>query len=193
MMNNITPIFGMNRYCGPAVLSALTGKSTDTCAAVISAISGKNVIKSVQVEHLVEAFKRLNFETQEVCPVSRTLYGNISFMINRDGNYIIVVPEHVVAVTITDKQAFFIDNHTKEPINAIASARLTQEVKRIIKITPKTQEQINKEYRDNRRSYLVNKINDLAYRIGNLSAERDELIKELDKFDADAREETSNA
>lgn len=32
--------FGMNKYCGPAVLFILTGKDTDECASVISAVNG---------------------------------------------------------------------------------------------------------------------------------------------------------
>lgn len=55
-MTNLKDInFGINQYCGPAVLSALTGESTDRCAAVISAVSDRKEIKAVQRQHLIDA------------------------------------------------------------------------------------------------------------------------------------------
>ena len=182
MTSNFSEVFGINEYCGPAVLSALTGKSTDLCAAVISAVSGKNVIKAVEYNHLLEAIKRLNFEAQIVSIPARSLFGVISALINIDSKYIIAVPNHYVAVEIISKTAFFIDNHTKQPMNAIASARLTQEVKMVWRVKAKSQEEIKKEQETGRKIWLNQQISSLNYQIGNLVARRDEYERELDKF-----------
>ncbi len=65
-MTNLKDInFGLNEYCGPAVLSALTGESTDRCASVIMSITGKTVVKAVDFDDLVKAFKKLRFDRSE--------------------------------------------------------------------------------------------------------------------------------
>ncbi len=47
MTTNLKDInFGINQFCGPAVISVLTGKSTDECASVIMAITGRSEERS---------------------------------------------------------------------------------------------------------------------------------------------------
>ena len=129
--------FGINAYCGPAVLSVLTGESTDRCAAVISAVSGRQEIKAVQRAHLVEALKRLRFDAKETIYGGSSLYGTLYRMQGDNGLYVIFVPHHVVAVEIKDGEAFICDNHTKTPLDIKQSARLTQRVELVLKVTPK--------------------------------------------------------
>lgn len=139
-MTNLKEInFGINKYCGPAVLSALTGESTDRCAAVISSINGQSEIKAVQIDHLLEAFRRLGFRNLIISDIGRTLYSTLIKISNVDGFYMIMVPNHFVAVEVKDSKIYLIDNHTKEPMNAASSARLMQVVQSCYKIIPKLQ------------------------------------------------------
>jgi hypothetical protein len=129
MTNLKTVNVGLNRYCGPAVLSILTGKSTDECARVIGSINGQYSIAGVQLSHLLQAANKLGYDYYPVIPAN-SLYGTIVriAMANEDGMYIITVPNHFVVIEVKDKRAFFCDNHTKEPIPASSSARLGQSV-----------------------------------------------------------------
>lgn len=126
--------FGMNQYCGPSVLSALTGKSTDECASVISSISGKAQITFVEINHLLAALKRLRFTIETIKPVGNSLYANLVSL--KPGMYVIIVPRHVIAVEATESERYLIDNHTKRAINAASSARLMQTVQQIWKVVP---------------------------------------------------------
>lgn len=48
--------------------------------------------------------------------------------------YIITLPNHFAAIEVNNKQIYFCDNHTKEPIPAAASARLLQKVLAVNKV-----------------------------------------------------------
>lgn len=136
-MTNLHEVnFGINQYCGPAVLSAITGESTDRCAAVISAVSGKTVIKAVSIAHLKEAFKRLRFNVTDI-DTSSTLYGTILRLAHKDGFYIIMVPKHVIVIEVIDGSVYLVDNASKTPLPAGSSARLMQSVECAFKVSPK--------------------------------------------------------
>src|SRR6266446_3016821 len=141
MITTLKEIHGMNSFCGPGVMSALTGKSTDECAAVISAISGRVEIRSVNIKHLIEAFKRLRFDMIEIEKSSYTLFGCLNGLSSRPGMYIVLIPKHVIAVEVAVENGiyklFLIDNHSKSPLPAESSARLSQKVDSIYKITAK--------------------------------------------------------
>lgn len=130
-MTSLNEVKGMNQYCGPAVLAILTGRSTDDCARVISQISGKKEIKAVDVNHILQAFDRLGFTQKPVPLYSSTLYGVLTQLAKQNGNYLVLVPRHVVMIQIKDGDILFCDNHTKHPINAAASARLSQRVENV--------------------------------------------------------------
>ena len=71
MMTNLKDVnFGLNQFCGPAVLSSLTGKSTDECASVISAISGRLEIRAVDMKYLIAALEKLRFNVNRVDTIS---------------------------------------------------------------------------------------------------------------------------
>jgi hypothetical protein len=135
-MTNLKSVHGFNTYCGPAVISAITGESTDRCAAVISAVSGKKEIRAVEWKHLIQTFHRLRFECKQVSTGS-TLYGTIIKLSHTNGFYIIGVPRHVIAIEVVDGQVFLIDNHSKDPLPAQSSARLSQMVDIAYKVVPK--------------------------------------------------------
>jgi len=128
--------FGMNEYCGPAVLSILTGESTDRCAAVISAVSGKREIKAVERGHLKEAFKRLKFDVEVTNHGGSSLYGCLFRMRTFPGLYVVFVPKHVIAVEVAANEIFLCDNHSKTPIDIKQSARLMQKVEAVWRVFP---------------------------------------------------------
>lgn len=125
---------GQNRYCGPAVLSILTGKSTDECARVISSINGKYVIEGIELKHLLEAADRLGFDCESISP-SSTLFGSLVKLCHNDGIYIVTVTKHFIVIEVENGKIYFNDNHVKEPMPAASSARLQQSCKAIHKIT----------------------------------------------------------
>jgi hypothetical protein len=135
-MTNLKTInFGLNQFCGPAVMSALTGKSTDECAAVISAVSGRKEIKAVQPAHIKEALKRLRFDVSEL-DGGPTLFGVLNRLYRNNGFYVIFVPRHVVAIEIKIDEVYICDNHTKTPLNIRQSARLLQKVEAVWRVFP---------------------------------------------------------
>src|SRR6266571_6521031 len=127
--------FGLNQFCGPAVLSALTGKSTDECASVIMSLTGRHEVRAVEVRHLLAALKKLRFDAAAIPLTARTLYGTLIGLSNSDGLYVILVPRHVVAVEVVEKKIYLIDNASKSPLPAESSARLMQKVEQVYKVT----------------------------------------------------------
>lgn len=134
-MTKLKPVnIGMNTYCGPAVLSILTGKNTDDCVAAIRKVYPQYAGAEVPYDTLLAAADRLGFDSKRV-PAANSLYGTLVRLAAEDGIYIILVPRHVVTIEVQNKTAFFCDNHTKEPIPAASSARLMQKVLDAHKIT----------------------------------------------------------
>lgn len=132
----IKPVFeGLNKFCGPAVLSILTGKSTDECAAVIGSINGKHQIQGVTIEELLKALDRLGFDVKLAGLTGHSLYRNLVDLSQEDGIYVMMLPKHFICIEVNNKQVFFCDNHTKEPIPAQSSARLMQKVTIAYKVT----------------------------------------------------------
>lgn len=135
-MTNLKEVkFGFNKYCGPSVLSILTGRSTDDCAAVISKINKQYQVAGVQPDHLLRAAEQMGFDTAAVPVSGYSLYRALTMLVNADGLYIIVVPQHFVVIEVQDKKIYFCDNHTKEPIPAASSARLGMEVLKCNRVT----------------------------------------------------------
>lgn len=127
-MTNLNAVnIGQNKYCGPAVLSILTGKSTDECARVISSINGQYRVEGVLLNDLLRAADRLGFD-QRSMPVGNSLYGTLVMHSNNDGMYIFTLPNHYVCIEVKNKKIYFCDNHTKEPMPAGSSARMLQKV-----------------------------------------------------------------
>jgi len=129
--NHVT--FGHNKYCGPAVLSILTGKSTDECANVISSVSGNYKVEGVELRHLLEAAKRLGFDSERIEHLFN-LYATLVKLSANDGVYIIMVKGHFIVIEILDRKIYLCDNHTKEQIPASSSARLQDKVLAVYKV-----------------------------------------------------------
>lgn len=76
----------------------------------------------------------------EIATVSGRLYGNLCYLSDKLGMYIIIIPKHVVAVEVTeDNHIYLIDNHSKSPLPAEGSARLSQRCDAVYKITKKAE------------------------------------------------------
>jgi hypothetical protein len=130
---------GYNKFCGPAVLSILTGKTTDECASVISGISNNYTVTGVELGHLIQAANKLGFNCESINSDSSSLFLIITTNINNDGIYIVTLQKHFIVIEISNKIVYICDNHTKEAIPAASSARLMQKVISVHKVTKKTE------------------------------------------------------
>jgi hypothetical protein len=140
-MTNLHAVnIGQNKFCGPAVLSILTGKSTDECASVISRINGHYNVKGVMMNDLLRAADRLGFSQEKIDVDNLSLYRALISLVNKDGMYIVMVPAHFVCIEVREKKVYFCDNHTKEPIPAASSARLDMKVLSCYKVTKRAEE-----------------------------------------------------
>ena len=139
-MTNLKSVnIGQNKFCGPAVLSILTGKNTDECARAISKVNGSYNVTGVLLTDLIKAADNLGFNSEPVMSTlyRTSLYGSLVQLVNKDGMYIFTLPKHFICIEVKDKQIHFCDNHTKSPIRAASSARLGQTVVAIHKVTKK--------------------------------------------------------
>jgi hypothetical protein len=62
-VNNGTTKADRNRYCGPAVISALTGMTTAEAARLLRHVTGKRAITGVRTSHLLKALKMCGIHT----------------------------------------------------------------------------------------------------------------------------------
>jgi hypothetical protein len=58
------PIRGRNGYCGPGVISALTGVTTDEAAALLRLQTGRKQIRGVTPNELLPTLRNLGFWTE---------------------------------------------------------------------------------------------------------------------------------
>src|SRR5262245_16168069 len=130
MPSNLKSVEGFNKWCGPAVLNILTGKSTDDCAYVISQITGNYEVRGVLLHHLLRAADKLGFDQKEIVS-DGSLFRVLTSLVETDGMYLVTVPNHFVCVEVKNKEIYFCDNHTKDPIRAAGSARLMQQVVKV--------------------------------------------------------------
>lgn len=133
-MNNIQ--FGSNQFCGPSVLSAICGITTDEAAAVIQSVTGQHRdVKGVFSSDLRKSFVSLGYKCQTVnIPSGFSVFKAMFALTGKDGIYIFMVPGHFIAIEVNGKNRFICDNHTKEPINLSNSSRLSQKVSSIFKV-----------------------------------------------------------
>lgn len=179
-MSNLNEIYGMNRYCGPGVLSALTGLSSDICANAIAKINGKRVITAVEVPDLIRAVESLGFKVEEQQVMAQSIYGFFVGIAGRDGSYIIMIHGHVVAAEVLKGRISLIDNHTKKPINAGASARLMQRVIKAWKVTKITEEELYEIKEQERIKELRDRIRSCESMIASYKASLESYQKELE-------------
>lgn len=139
MTTNLKSVnIGMNKYCGPAVLSILTGRNTDDCAYTISQINGQYSVAGVMLPDLLKAADRLGFTNIPIAGTAGfSLFRALISIAPADGMYIVTIRGHFVVIEVLDSKLYFCDNHTKEPIPAASSARLSMEVVAVNKVFKK--------------------------------------------------------
>lgn len=141
-MTNLKSVnVGHNKYGGPAVLSILTGRSTDECAYAIGRVNGEYNATGVQLSHLIKAAENLGFVCIPKIPYG-SLFRTLTAYVSQDGIYIVSIPKHFVCIEIKEKKIYFCDNHTKEPMPAASSARLMQQVEFLHKVERKPKPEV---------------------------------------------------
>ena len=135
---NIKPISqGNNKYCGPAVISAVTGISTDEAEQTINAVRNRDLSRSVTGVYQHElnlAFESLGWKVYHIPRTAgRSIY-LLMMTMNVDGVYVFYLHTHVVVIEIKGNKRYIIDNHTKSPLNLSSSARLGQKVLGVVKL-----------------------------------------------------------
>ena len=132
-MNEID--FGNNQFCGPSVLSAITGINTDEAAAVIQSVTGSyKPVRGVLLKDLMQAFRQLGYKTIEEPWVGSSVFSALYSLHGKDGNYVFMVPGHFIAIESNGNHKYICDNHTKSPINVSSSARLGMKVAALFRV-----------------------------------------------------------
>lgn len=138
-----------NKFCGPAVVSIIAGIGTIEAAKLFAKRRRNNPrpesITYVYVNEIVDVLSELGFKVERV--TSGPSIGSSLFFVlctlNEAGVYVFNVPRHVIVIEITkDGKRYFCDNHTKKPMNASSSARLSQRVLQMIKVTKNEKETV---------------------------------------------------
>lgn len=140
-MNSVN--FGQNKFCGPSVMSAICGISTDEASAVLLSIIKRHNPRVRKVTGVIPTDLKLGFNTfgydcQSIEVNGYSVFANLHWIINKgnaDGYYVFMTPGHFIAIELNGQHKYICDNHSKDPISVSNSARLGQKVISIIKVT----------------------------------------------------------
>lgn len=126
-----------NQYCGPAVLSIFTGARTDDCAEEIQKVNGKHKITGVFSSDLIAAGINMGLEFKEnIGFQGRSIFWAGSVMARMpDAQYLVTIPKHFIALEVREGKLYICDNHTKTELELQNSARLSQKIDRLWKVT----------------------------------------------------------
>lgn len=134
-MTKLSSVQGKNSYCGPAVISAITGCSTDIAEKAIQSVTKTTrPVKGVYTADLCEAFHRLGYKTTYYTHLADT--GSLFYILSvlSDGMYVLTVPGHFICIEVVGKQRYICDSFRRTPINAAVSARGMQRVGYVVKV-----------------------------------------------------------
>jgi hypothetical protein len=116
----IHPITGFNTFCGPAVLSALFGITTDEAAAWVRRISPwRKQVRGIYTRELLQLVREQEWETILMPPYCRSV--KTLLKVNRadypSGIYLLNITGHFILLwkDSTAGQWMCIDNHKKSP------------------------------------------------------------------------------
>lgn len=122
-----------NKFCGPAVIAAIVGKTTGEVEQVIQQQTTRSVITYMTFSEVMSCLKYYG-RLSVLSKYKSSLYSFLTTF-SQNGRYILMVPGHFIAIEILPNgERFFLDNHTRKPINAFASARLMNPVGYILKV-----------------------------------------------------------
>lgn len=128
---------GQSIYCGPAVLSIYTGCDTDVCAEEIGKVNHQFKIKGVLPKDLIAAGNVMGLDFKEIPSFeNRSIFWAGSVLIKMPpAMYLVTIPKHYIALEVRDHTIYICDNHTKTEIELQNSARLSQKIERVWKVT----------------------------------------------------------
>lgn len=126
-----------NQFCGPAVLSIFTGARADDCAEEIQKVTKAFKVSGVYPSDLVTAGTNMGLDFKENEAFGgRSIFWTASALIRMPpGQYLVVIPRHFIALEIKDGTVYICDNHTKTELELQNSARLSQKVERVWRVT----------------------------------------------------------
>lgn len=126
---------GINKFCGPSVLSAIAGITTDEAESLIQRITGSSrAVRGVYMSDLKKAFQSIGYNTADVQWIGHSVFSAVVGLHGRDGTYVFMVPGHFIAIESNGNKKYICDNHTKEPINVSSSARLGMKVVSLFRV-----------------------------------------------------------
>lgn len=114
----IQPVqFGENEFCGQAVVSIITGRTTDKAEKKFQELRDNfnKPIKGIWLRELEIVLGRFGYSWKGIPYVKGTLFTNLS-MINNTGIYVFSLYDHVVVLERTYRDWLLCDNHTKKPM-----------------------------------------------------------------------------
>jgi len=134
--STIKEVQGGNVFCGPAVISGITGASTDKVAELINRYRGRPwyaEVKGAYSHELISVLDTLGYDSVKYGNpyINSSLFFCLTIL-KKNGFYIATLPNHFVLIEKTDSDRFFCDNRTKTPMRAEGSARLSQRVIELI-------------------------------------------------------------
>jgi len=129
--------FGMNIFCGPAVLSIFTGLDTDSCAEEITKANGQFKIRGVYPVDLMKAGNAMGLEFTEIPSFKgRSIFWAGSVLIKMlPAMYLVTIPKHYIALEVRDHTIYICDNQSKTEIELQNSARLSQKIERVWRVS----------------------------------------------------------
>lgn len=128
---------GVNPFCGPAVISTITGMDTDEAAGLIQkARSSTRRVTGVYTHELITVLESLGYRCHHLSGVAG--YSIFTLMLTRrfvPGIYLFITNGHFITIEIDpDGKRYISDNHSRKPVNISASARLTNKVFGVVKV-----------------------------------------------------------
>jgi hypothetical protein len=136
--SSINQVHGKNSYCGPAVLSSITNLSTDEIATLINrnrALPDYYEVTGAYLHELKKILTDLHYSTQEIPYYNDSSVFTVLSTIKKDGYYIALIGParpHFLLLEKAGPERFICDNHTKIPMKAEGSARLSQRVLQLL-------------------------------------------------------------
>lgn len=139
-MTTLHPIRGYNTYCGPAVLAAILGITTDEAAKRVREVNPrKQKVKGVSNYDILTVLERAGWRLVRIPPFTRSVKSLIrDWRHYSTGMYLINITDHYIVARrkdtlySIDQRWDFVDNHYKTPKSLAAVHQWT--TKRIQKM-----------------------------------------------------------
>ncbi len=125
-----------NRFCGPGALAMLLAIGTDEAAALLRQVNGKRSVFGVVERHMVDALRSAGARAYPVpLTVDRVETLQAFARTTPQGNYLVAVTGHYVAVHVSSDGIEAGDNRTVYPMALDKFPRRRQRVRAAWKVT----------------------------------------------------------